>query len=106
MILDAIELMTPAWEREAIGFWLDLPIQVLHKLSLEGIDGAAAIHAAEHAFLNQFALSQDVKTDCRVVKEEYVDTGTPAKRPPRSVICFPSLDSIFTPRPFCQVDFL
>lgn len=77
--------MSPPWERESTGFWIDLPSDVLKFLSLAGIDGAAAIHAAEHAFLNQFALSQDVKTDCRVAKEDYSEAGTstPVVRPPR-----------------------
>lgn len=81
--MDAVELTTPSWEREATGFWIDLSSQILRLLWEKQIDGAAAIHAAEHAFLNQFALSQDVRTDCRVVKEEYQDSNAPATRPPR-----------------------
>ena len=83
-ILDAVELETPPWERESIGFWVDLPIHILEQIRMHGIDSAAAIHAAEHAFLIQFSLSQDVKTDCRVSKEE--DTEEDAhttKRNPR-----------------------
>uniref|UniRef100_A0A8H7Y073 P-loop containing nucleoside triphosphate hydrolase protein n=2 Tax=Psilocybe cubensis TaxID=181762 RepID=A0A8H7Y073_PSICU len=82
-ILDAVELITPPWERETIGFWIDLPNVILERLYAEEIDGAAAIHAAEHAVLNQYALSQDVKTDCRVAKEGYADGNTSAKRAPR-----------------------
>jgi len=74
--------MTPPFERETTGFWMDLPQDILESLNDEQIDGAAAIHAAEHAFLNQFSLSQDMKTDCRVAKEEYHD-NTPVTRPPR-----------------------
>ncbi|KAF4615135.1 hypothetical protein D9613_002873 [Agrocybe pediades] len=84
-ILDAVELMTPPWERETTGFWIDVPRNILQRLSSLEIDGAAAIHAAEHAFLNQFHLSTDVKTDCRVAKEDYSDANTPAVRPPRLV---------------------
>ncbi|PPQ78161.1 hypothetical protein CVT25_015494 [Psilocybe cyanescens] len=82
-ILDAVELITPPWERETVGFWIDLSGDILRRLYIEEIDGAAAIHAAEHAILNQYALSQDVKTDCRVAKEEYMDGNVPAKRAPR-----------------------
>ncbi|KAF8906023.1 DEAD/H helicase [Gymnopilus junonius] len=85
VVLDAVELLTSPWERETVGFWIDLPNEILRDLISEGIDGAAAIHAAEHAFLNQFALSEDVKTDCRVAKEEYEDAESPAKRPPRLI---------------------
>ena len=74
--------MTPPYERETTGFWMDLPNNILETLKTDEIDGAASIHAAEHALLNQFALSQDMKTDCRVVKEEYRE-GVPAKRLPR-----------------------
>ncbi|KAF8197429.1 DEAD/H helicase [Pholiota molesta] len=85
VILDAVELITPPWEREALGFWIDLPTDILESLQVEEIDSAAAIHATEHAFLNQFALSQDVKTDCRVAKEEDKDDNSPGKRFPRLI---------------------
>jgi len=75
--------MTPPWERETTGFWIDVPNNILQHLSFLQIDGAAAIHAAEHAFLNQFHLSTDVKTDCRVAKEDYQDAAVPVVRPPR-----------------------
>ncbi|CAA7267965.1 unnamed protein product [Cyclocybe aegerita] len=83
-ILDAVELMTPPWERQTAGFWIDLPPVISEQLKEETIDRAAAIHAAEHAFLNQFALSEDVKTDCRVAKEEDAISES-KKRPPRLV---------------------
>jgi DEAD/DEAH box helicase domain-containing protein len=57
-------------------------MQILQKLKDVEIDGASAIHAAEHGLLNQFALSQDLKADCRAVKEEYQE-GVTAKRLPR-----------------------
>ena len=79
--MDAVDLMTPLWERETTGLWIDLPNHVLQALNLEGIDGAAAIHAAGHAFLNQFILSEDVKTECRVVNEEYKDSESPKRFP-------------------------
>jgi len=73
-ILDAVDLLTPPWDRETTGLWIDLPTPVLDALRLSGIDGAEAIHAAEHAFLNQFPLSEDLKTDCRVVQEDNKDS--------------------------------
>ncbi|KAF9532377.1 DEAD H helicase [Crepidotus variabilis] len=83
-IIDAVELMTPPFERESTGFWIDLPSPILNQLFISEIDGAAAIHAAEHALLNQFALSRDMKTDCRVAKEDYLD-GVKVTRPPRLI---------------------
>ena len=82
VILDVVELMTLPYERQTTGFWIDVNQHILKKLEANEIDGAAAIHAAEHAILNQFALSQDMKADCRVVKEGYHE-GVKAKRPPR-----------------------
>jgi len=83
-ILDAVEVMTSPYIRETNGFWIDLPTEILDKLRTDKIDGAAAIHAAEHGLLNQFALSQDLKADCRVVKEEY-EEGVTTKRFPRLI---------------------
>ena len=74
--------MTPPYSRETNGFWIDLPAGILQKLKTDEIDRAAAIHAAEHGLMNQFALSQDLKADCRVVKDGYQE-GDTAKRLPR-----------------------
>ncbi|KAF8810709.1 DEAD/H helicase [Phlegmacium glaucopus] len=82
-ILDAVDLLTPPCERETTGFWIDLPTSILDALRLSGIDSAEATHAAEHAFLNQFPLSEDLKTDCRVVQEDNKDSQV--KRYPRLV---------------------
>ena len=79
--MDAVDLPTPPWERETTGFWMDLPTSVLDALRSSNIDSAEAIHAAEHAFLNQFPLSEDLKTDCRVVQEDNKDSQV--KRYPR-----------------------
>jgi len=73
-VVDAVDLLTPPCERETTGFWIDLPASVLDALRLSGIDSAEAIHAAEHAFLNHFPLSEDLKTDCRVVRENNKDS--------------------------------
>lgn len=82
-ILDAVDLPTPPWERETTGFWIDLTTSVLDTLLSSNIDNAEAVHAAEHAFLNQFPLSEDLKTDCRVVKEDNKDSQV--KRHPRYI---------------------
>ena len=79
--MDTVDLPTPPWERETTGFWMDLPTSVLDALRSSNIDSAEAIHAAEHAFLNQFPLSEDLKTDCRVVQE--VNKDSQVKRYPR-----------------------
>ena len=80
-ILDAVDLLTPPWVHETTGFWIDLPTSVLDALRSSDIDSAEAIHAVEHAFLNQFPLSEDLKTDCRVTQEDNKDSQV--KRYPR-----------------------
>jgi DEAD/DEAH box helicase domain-containing protein len=51
--------------------------------NLKGINAAEAIHAAEHAFLNQFCLSQDMKTECKAAEKEYKTKQSSRKRPAR-----------------------
>lgn len=60
---------------------MDLPTSILDALRSSNIDSAEAVHAAEHAFLNHFPLSEDLKTDCRVVLEDNKDSQV--KRYPR-----------------------
>ena len=52
-----------------------------------GIHPAEAIHAAEHAFLNRFALAADLGTECKAAEKEYKATATTRKRPARCVVC-------------------
>lgn len=44
-----------------------------------------AIHAAEHAFLNQFPLQADVRTECKVAIKEYKTEQSSRQRPARFV---------------------
>jgi DEAD/DEAH box helicase domain-containing protein len=50
---------------------------------MKGIHPAEAIHAAQHAFLNKFCLSQDMKTECKAAEKEYKAKETSRKRPAR-----------------------
>ena len=83
MILDAVEVDTPAWERDTTGFWLDVPKKTLSLLRSLQVNVAEAIHAAQHAFLIQFPLSEDVKTECKAAEKEYKVTESTRKRPAR-----------------------
>lgn len=76
---------TPSWERDTTGFWLDVPTPILELLRSLQINVAEAIHAAEHAFLNQFPLAEDVKTECKAAEKEYKVTESSRKRPARLV---------------------
>jgi DEAD/DEAH box helicase domain-containing protein len=81
--LDAVDLDTPPWERDTTGLWLDLPNALLEMFSAKGINAAEAIHAAQHAFLNKFALSQDLRTECKAAEKEYKASESTRKRPAR-----------------------
>lgn len=68
--------------------WLDVPKQIPGWLNNKGIKPAAAIHAAEHAFLNKFALAQDVRTECKAEeKEVLIEKESKRKRPARLIFC-------------------
>lgn len=84
-ILDTVDLDTPTWERETTGFWIDLPTSLLDLMRDKKIDAAEAIHSAEHALLNRFGLSDDIKTECKASEKEYRVTASQRKRPARSV---------------------
>lgn len=85
VILDTVDLDTAPWEREATGLWLDVSKVILELLRGKGFDPAAAIHAAEHAFLNRFAMAADLKTECKAPEKEYKATESQRKRPARCV---------------------
>jgi Distinct helicase family with a unique C-terminal domain including a metal-binding cysteine cluster len=83
VILDAVDLDTPPWEHETTGLWVDVPNPVLKLMRVKGINPAEAIHAAEHAFLNRFAMGADMKTECKAAEKEYKTTESQRKRPAR-----------------------
>lgn len=85
-IIDAVDVDTPPYQRESTGFWLDLPPPILQMMIDRGIHPAEAIHAAEHAFLNRFALGADLGTECKAAEKEYKTTSTARKRPARYVV--------------------
>ena len=83
MILDAVDLEMPPFERSTSGFWIDVPRRILDIFHLKALNAAEAIHSAEHAFLNQFSLAADVRTECKVAKKEYMIKDSNRKRPAR-----------------------
>jgi DEAD/DEAH box helicase domain-containing protein len=83
VILDAVDLDTPTWERDTTGLWIDLSKDLLDLFKIKGINPAEAIHAAQHAFLNQFCLSQDMRTECKAAEKEYMARQSSRKRPAR-----------------------
>ncbi|KAK7043795.1 ATP-dependent 3'-5' DNA helicase [Paramarasmius palmivorus] len=85
-ILDVVDLESEPWERNTTGFWIDVPNHVLPLLRDKQIKPAAAIHSASHALLNQFALAQDVRTECKAEEKEYLKKESQRKRPARVIV--------------------
>ncbi|KAJ3559889.1 hypothetical protein NM688_g67 [Phlebia brevispora] len=84
-IIDAVDVETPPWRREANGLWMDVPHATLELLKANSMNPAEAIHAAEHAFLNRFTLADDMGTECKAAEKEYKSTETKRKRPARLI---------------------
>ncbi|KAI0807176.1 P-loop containing nucleoside triphosphate hydrolase protein [Fomes fomentarius] len=89
-IIDAVDLDTPPWQRETTGVWLDVPKPMLELLRDTGMNAAEAIHAAQHAILNRFALAADLRTECKVPEKEYKVSASQRKRPARLIFYEPS----------------
>jgi DEAD/DEAH box helicase domain-containing protein len=66
-ILDTVDLETAPWERQTTGAWIDVPKETITLLLTHDINPAEAIHAAQHAFLNRFAMAADLRTECKPV---------------------------------------
>ncbi|KAF4608901.1 hypothetical protein EYR40_001254 [Pleurotus pulmonarius] len=84
-ILDSVDVETPPWERDSIGMWLDVPKSTLIIMQEADINAAEAIHSAQHAFLNQFAMAADLKTECKAAEKEYKKAESSRKRPARLI---------------------
>ncbi|KZS99153.1 P-loop containing nucleoside triphosphate hydrolase protein [Sistotremastrum niveocremeum HHB9708] len=84
-ILDTVFLETPPFHRETMGWWVDIPRNTLNVMRSKGINAAEAIHAAEHAIMNCFAMQQDIKTECKVAAKEYRRDPSERKRPARLI---------------------
>ncbi|OJT01605.1 ATP-dependent helicase HRQ1 [Trametes pubescens] len=89
-IIDAVDLDTPPWQRETTGMWLDVPKPALDLMHASGVNPAEAIHSAQHAFLNRFALSIDLKTECKPPEKEYKAAPSHRKRPARLIFYEPA----------------
>lgn len=90
-ILDAVDVDCPPFVQDTKGFWLDVPMWIIHELTAKEINAAAAIHAAEHALLSLtpmfvVSLAGDVRTECKIAEREYQKSKvTQRKRPARLI---------------------
>jgi DEAD/DEAH box helicase domain-containing protein len=64
---------------------MNLPKSILELMKCKGIDAAEAIHAAQHAILNQTYLSSDLRIECKAPKpqKEHKPREPSRKRPAR-----------------------
>ncbi|KAJ3780297.1 hypothetical protein GGU11DRAFT_693011, partial [Lentinula aff. detonsa] len=87
--LDVVDVESSPWIHETVGMWIDVPDLVLQLLRDKCIKPAAAIHSAEHAFLNQFPLASDIRTECKAEEKEYLKRESRRKRPARLIMYDP-----------------
>ena len=84
-IIDAVDINAPPLERQGTGFWLDIPENILKLIRRKSLLPSEAIHSACHAWMNQFALAADLRTECKAPEKEYKATKSERKRPARYV---------------------
>ncbi|KAJ4480369.1 P-loop containing nucleoside triphosphate hydrolase protein [Lentinula edodes] len=89
VILDVVDVESCPWIHETVGLWMDVPDLVLQLLRDKRIKPAAAIHSAEHAFLNRFPLASDIRTECKAEEKEYLKKESRRKRPARLIMYDP-----------------
>jgi DEAD/DEAH box helicase domain-containing protein len=82
-IIESVEVEMPPYENTTTGMWIDVSRQALHFLDIETIGRAEAIHSASHAFLNQFPMAADLRTECKAPEKETKKAESPRKRPAR-----------------------
>ncbi|KAJ3976472.1 P-loop containing nucleoside triphosphate hydrolase protein [Lentinula raphanica] len=89
VILDVVDVDSTPWIHETVGMWIDVPDFVLQLLRDKFIKPAAAIHSAEHAFLNRFPLASDIRTECKAEEKEYLKKESRRMRPARLIMYDP-----------------
>ncbi|KAI9446647.1 P-loop containing nucleoside triphosphate hydrolase protein [Lactarius indigo] len=88
-IIESVEVDMPPYENITTGMWLDVSKEALRFLDIEAISRAEAIHSASHAFLNQFPMAGDLRTECKPLEKEMKVTESPRKRPARLIFYDP-----------------
>lgn len=85
-VLDVVDVDTPPYERQVTGFWFDVPKDLLGLMKAKQFNPAEAIHSASHAWMNRFALSPDLRTECKAAEKEYNKEDSQRKRPARLIL--------------------
>ncbi|KAI0256495.1 P-loop containing nucleoside triphosphate hydrolase protein [Lactifluus subvellereus] len=84
-IIETVEVDMPPYENTTTGMWIDVSREALNFLDIEAIKPAAAIHSASHAFLNQFPMAADLRTECQAPEKEKKISESSRKRPARLI---------------------
>jgi DEAD/DEAH box helicase domain-containing protein len=82
-IIETVDVDMPPYENTTTGMWIDVSKNALDFLDIEAIGRAAAIHSASHAFLNQFPMAADLRTECKAPEKEMNTKESSRKRPAR-----------------------
>lgn len=99
VILDAVDLETPPYERDSTGMWVDIPKNILQMFYAKGRNPAEGIHSAQHAVLSltplySMSTSKDIRTECKVAAKEELARESSRKRPGRLVLCCRCRDQV------------
>lgn len=89
-ILDVVDITDHPVEIDSRGFWIDVPWHIIEVLSLKKINGAASIHAAQHALLSLMPIfisnsGNDIRTECKAGEKEYKEAKSERRRPSRLI---------------------
>ncbi|KAH9998130.1 P-loop containing nucleoside triphosphate hydrolase protein [Russula compacta] len=84
-VIETVEVDMPPYENTTTGMWIDVSKDALHFLDAEAIARAEGVHSASHAFLNQFPMAADLRTECKSVEKEIKVKESPRKRPARLI---------------------
>lgn len=69
-IIESVEIEMPPYKNTTTGMWIDVSADALRFLDIENVNRAAAIHSASHAFLNQFPMAIDLRTECMGIEKD------------------------------------
>ncbi|EEB07119.1 RecQ type DNA helicase Hrq1 [Schizosaccharomyces japonicus yFS275] len=89
-IIDTVDIVDKPVIIDSKGFWIDVPWHIIELLSWKKINGAASIHAAEHALLSLMPLyisngGNDIRTECKAGEKEFKQSDSQRRRPARLI---------------------
>ncbi|EPX73788.1 RecQ type DNA helicase Hrq1 [Schizosaccharomyces octosporus yFS286] len=89
-ILDVVDIVDNPVEMISRGFWIDVPWHIVEMLSWKKINGAASIHAAQHALMSLMPIfsgngGNDIKTECKSGEKEFKQEASERRRPSRLI---------------------